>query len=70
MDRTHRIGQDKPVFVHRLIAAGTVETRILQIQARKQALADSLFDPAATGPSALTEDDILSLFHPLDPTEG
>ena len=67
MDRTHRIGQDKPVFVHRLIAAGTVETRIQQIQARKQALADALFDPAATGPAALTEDDILSLFQPLDP---
>jgi len=70
MDRTHRIGQDKPVFVHRLIAAGTVETRILQIQARKQALADALFDPDATGPAALTEDDILSLFQPLDPAEG
>ena len=69
MDRTHRIGQDKPVFVHRLIAAGTVETRILQIQARKQALADSLFDPTATGPAALTEDDILSLFQPLDRAE-
>lgn len=44
MDRTHRIGQDKPVFVHRPVAAGTVEEKILDMQSRKQALADALFD--------------------------
>lgn len=44
MDRTHRIGRDKPVFVHRLVAAGTVEEKILDMQLRKQALADALFD--------------------------
>jgi len=49
MDRAHRFGQDKPVFVHRLIAEGTVETRIAEMQARKQALMDSVFDPEATG---------------------
>ena len=64
MDRTHRIGQHKPVFVHRLIAEGTVETRIAQMQARKQALADALFDPESTGPMTLSEEDILSLFAP------
>ncbi len=31
MDRTHRIGQDKPVFVHRLVAADTVEEKILLV---------------------------------------
>jgi len=65
MDRTHRIGQDKPVFVHRLITEGTVETRIEAIQARKQDLADALFDPKKTGPAVLSEDEILSLFQPL-----
>ena len=45
MDRTQRIGQSKPVFVHRLgAAAGTVEKKILDMQARKQALADALSD--------------------------
>jgi len=48
-DRTHRIGQDKPVSVHRLVAAGTVEENILDMQARKQALADALFDDEGGG---------------------
>ncbi|VAW19893.1 COG0553: Superfamily II DNA/RNA helicases, SNF2 family [hydrothermal vent metagenome] len=65
MDRTHRIGQDRPVFVHRLITRGTVETRIEAIQKRKQQLADALFDPAKSGPAVLSEDEILSLFQPI-----
>lgn len=64
MDRAHRIGQDKPVFVHRLIAEGTVETRIAEMQARKQALMDSVFDPDATSTADMSEEDILSLFAP------
>ena len=67
MDRTHRIGQDKPVFVHRLVAAGTVEEKILNMQARKQALADALFD--AVGGAAdtmLDEATLQDLFAPLD----
>jgi len=65
MDRTHRIGQDRPVFVHRLITQGTVETKIEAIQKRKQDLADALFDPDKTGPAVLSEDEILSLFQPI-----
>jgi len=38
-DRAHRIGQDKPVFVHKLIAAGSVEERMLELQQRKRRLA-------------------------------
>ena len=41
-DRAHRIGQDKPVFVFKLIAAGSIEERILDLQARKAALADGV----------------------------
>lgn len=65
MDRAHRIGQDKPVFVHRLITEGTVETQIEAIQARKQDLADALFDPDKPGPAMLSEDEILALFQPI-----
>ena len=62
MDRAHRIGQDKPVFVHRLIAEGTVEMAIQEMQARKQALADALFEGTGEGPMALTEEDLKALF--------
>ena len=65
MDRTHRIGQEKPVFVYRLITEGTVETQIEAIQARKQDLADALFGPEKSGPAMLSEDEILSLFQPI-----
>ena len=64
MDRAHRIGQDKPVFVHRLIAENTVEAAIQRMQARKQALADALFEGTGKGPLALTEEDIHALFGP------
>ena len=62
MDRAHRIGQDKPVFVHRLIAENTVEAAIQRMQARKQALADALFEGTGQGPLTLTEADIHALF--------
>lgn len=42
-DRAHRIGQDKPVFVYKLITEGTVEEKILALQARKQQLTDSVY---------------------------
>ncbi|WP_129843571.1 DEAD/DEAH box helicase [Streptomyces sp. RFCAC02] len=51
-DRVHRIGQQRPVQVHRLIAEGTVEDRIAALLARKQALADAVLGPA--GAAALT----------------
>ena len=62
MDRVHRIGQDKPVFVHRLIAENTVEGSIQRMQARMQALADALFEGTGRGPLALTEEDVQALF--------
>ncbi|WP_187971679.1 DEAD/DEAH box helicase [Aquibium microcysteis] len=66
MDRTHRIGQTKPVFVHRLVAAGTVEEKILDMQARKQALADALFDDDGGATDDLLDEATLQdLFAPL-----
>ena len=58
-DRTHRIGQQRPVFVHRLIAEDTVEEKILELHARKRALADSVIEGAQS--AALTRDDLLAL---------
>jgi len=65
MDRAHRIGQTKPVFVHRLIAEDTVEAAIQQMQAKKQALADALFEEGAGGRLDMGEDDIAALFSPV-----
>jgi superfamily II DNA or RNA helicase len=66
MDRAHRIGQDKAVFVFKLVTAGTVEEAILTLQARKQALADGLFDPEAETGAMLTSEDIDLLFQPIE----
>ncbi len=41
-DRAHRIGQDKPVFVYKLITEGTVEEKILAMQQRKRRLAEGV----------------------------
>ncbi len=43
-DRAYRIGQDKPVFVYKLIAANTVEERILDLQRRKGSLSDATIE--------------------------
>ena len=66
MDRTHRIGQDKPVFVYKLIAEGSVEAAIQAMQQRKQALADNLFAGTKSGGLAIGESDIDALFAPLN----
>jgi hypothetical protein len=64
-DRAHRIGQDKPVFVYKLIAAGTVEERMLELQNRKRAFAAALFDPDSKGALSFTEEDLAALFQPI-----
>ncbi|OSD03366.1 hypothetical protein PYCCODRAFT_1366011 [Trametes coccinea BRFM310] len=43
IDRVHRIGQEKPVYVKQFIIAGTIEGRILQIQQRKTAIVKEAF---------------------------
>ena len=63
-DRAHRIGQDKPVFVYKLIAEGTIEERMLELQKRKAALANGLFDPDCPGLS-FEAADLELLFQPL-----
>ena len=51
-DRAHRIGQTRPVQVHRLVTEGTIEQKIGELVARKRALADAVL---ANGEAALTE---------------
>lgn len=64
-DRAHRIGQDKPVFVYRLIARGTVEEKIQQLQQRKSALAAGILESGKSDAWQWEEADIQALFAPL-----
>src|SRR6476646_9925440 len=57
-DRAHRIGQDKPVFIYKLIARDTVEEKILQLQEKKRALVRSLVTTEAGFFKSLTKDDV------------
>jgi non-specific serine/threonine protein kinase len=61
-DRAHRIGQDKPVFIYKLIARDTVEEKILQLQEKKRALVQSLVTTEAGFFKSLTPDDVRQLF--------
>ncbi|WP_215523284.1 DEAD/DEAH box helicase [Varibaculum prostatecancerukia] len=42
IDRAHRIGQDRPVNVYRLVAKGTIEEKVSQLQQRKRDLFTSI----------------------------
>ena len=64
-DRAHRIGQDKPVFVYKLMAQGTVEERMLELQQRKKALAAGIYQAGGNAAAALAAADIEHLFTPL-----
>jgi superfamily II DNA or RNA helicase len=64
-DRAYRIGQRNPVFVYRLIVAGSVEERMMRLQQRKQSLADALLGHAAGENAAWSERDVDDLFAPL-----
>ena len=61
-DRAHRIGQDKPVFVYKFIAKGTVEERILDLQNRKRTLASALLEERPEAAAAFDANDLEFLF--------
>ena len=58
VDRTHRIGQTKPVFAYRLIAKDTVEEKVLQLQQTKRDLADAIISEDNAVLSNLTSEDL------------
>ncbi len=65
-DRAYRIGQDKPVFVYKLIAAGSVEERILEMQSRKAALSQGILGAGLSEAAQLSAQDLDKLFAPLE----
>jgi SNF2 family DNA or RNA helicase len=62
IDRTHRIGQTKNVFAYKLICKDTIEEKIIQLQQRKQQLADELVVEDDGFIKSLNEEDIAYLF--------
>jgi superfamily II DNA or RNA helicase len=61
-DRAHRIGQSKVVTVYRLVAAGTIEEKILELKAKKKDLVASVLSEDAGGAKKLTRSDLDELF--------
>jgi len=62
--RSHRIGQKNPVFAYRLIAQGSIEEKILDLQARKRALVENLLSDNERPPE-LSAELVDYLFAPL-----
>ncbi|AZE47922.1 DNA/RNA helicase, SNF2 family [Pseudomonas chlororaphis] len=69
-DRAYRIGQEKPVFVYKLIARGTVEEKIQHLQQEKSDLAAGVLDGRKAGDWKLQSEDIEALFAPLPDKKG
>ena len=61
-DRAHRIGQRKVVTVYRLVAAGTIEEKILQLKDKKRQLVASVLTEDSGGAKKLTKMDLDDLF--------
>jgi SNF2 family DNA or RNA helicase len=59
-DRAHRIGQQRPVTVYRLVAANTIEEKIIALHHQKRDLADSLLEGTETS-ARVSADDLLEL---------
>ncbi len=64
-DRAYRIGQDKPVFVHKLICRGTVEQRIQTMQEKKSIVADSILT-ASLSQLKLDDEILANLLAPIE----
>ena len=60
-DRAYRIGQTRPVQVHRLITQGTIEERVAELLVRKRALADAVLGSGEAALTELNDDELLDL---------
>ena len=61
VDRAHRIGQQRPVIVYRLVAADTIEQKVMELKARKAALFAQVLDGDGSMATPIGADDIRAL---------
>ncbi|WKB51439.1 DEAD/DEAH box helicase [Eleftheria terrae] len=64
-DRAHRLGQDQPVFVYKLVVEGSIEERMLEWQARKAALAEGVLGQDSEGATKFSAEELQALLAPL-----
>jgi superfamily II DNA or RNA helicase len=62
VDRAHRIGQQRPVMVYRLVAEGTIEEKVMELKARKAALFARVLDGDGAMAAGIDADDVRALF--------
>jgi len=71
IDRAHRIGQDKPVFIYRLMVSGSVEEKMLAMQDKKRLLAKGIYSAQSKDETPLLDTHTLqNLFSPLETPFG
>ena len=61
IDRAHRIGQNRPVTVYRLVSAGTIEEKVVALQERKRDLFQRVVDEGGALSGAISADDVRDL---------
>jgi SNF2 family DNA or RNA helicase len=62
VDRTHRIGQTKPVFIYKLITRNSIEEQVLALQEKKSAIADEIISEDTESVFSLSEEEIMQFF--------
>ncbi len=62
VDRAHRIGQERPVMVYRLVSAATIEEKVMELKARKAALFAKVVDGDGSASTPIGADDVRALF--------
>lgn len=65
IDRAHRIGQDKPVFIYKLVVENSVEEKMIAMQKKKQRLAEGVYSGSLSSSTLFTTESIQDLFAPL-----